>query len=396
MLTKAAACAGAFAAAVSFSAMAADLKPLGTSATPEGITMTPPKAESRRSAKNIPGVLLDRNGMTLYTHTKDAEAGAPTCLNACAEQWPPLEAPSRAVEVGDWSVIDRPDGLDQWAFKGQPLYRSVADEVPGDANGTGDEWNVATYDIGEDAIAAPSGVTVSQNADALGDVLVDYKGMTLYTLAADNGESCSGTCLDTWSPLVAGELAKPMGNWSVVHRPDGIRQWAYDGRPLYTFSGDERAGDAFGTHFDSRWQTAALHRYFMPEDVQMRKMDRLIFFTTADGKTIYTRDKYRYAPGSFHADDGSLATVETGREIGTNACDGQCPEEWVPYEAAASAEPSGYWSILKREDGTRQWAYQGYALYLNARDENPGDMFGRDVFDFTDGKSARYWRLAIP
>ena len=32
----------------------------------------------------------------------------------------------------------------------------------------------------------------------------------------------------------------------------------------------------------------------------------------------------------------------------------------------------------------------------NAQDKKPGDMMGRDVFDFSDGSHARYWRAATP
>ncbi|MEQ9449685.1 MAG: hypothetical protein RLN70_12405, partial [Rhodospirillaceae bacterium] len=316
----------------------------------------------------------------------------------CAQLWPPLVAAARAAETIDWTIVARPDGFNQWAFRGKPLYLSSADEAPGDTRGAEDseDWTVAIYHVTDTAFAAPGGVTVERNDKAHGDILVNYDGLTLYTIARDEGAACSDSCLDTWVPMEAGLLSKALGSWEIVEREDGLRQWAYDGRPLYTFSGDERAGDVHGIHFDSRWQPAALNRFFMPEGVQMRKMNRLVFFTTTDGIALYARDRYRYAPGSFHADDGSLSTVAVGRAIGTDACGGPCPEEWLPFTATEDEQASGYWSILEREDGTRQWAYQGYALYLNARDEKPGDMYGRDDFEFVDGSSALYWRLAIP
>src|SRR5262249_46245610 len=131
-------------------------------------------------------------------------------------------------------------------------------------------------------------------------------------------------------------------------------------------------------------------------EVKMRRNGSIVVFTTANGMTLYARDKYQYAPGSFHADDGSTSNVGYGREIGTAACVGGCSSDWVPFKASADAQPSGYWRVLTRADGTRQWAYQGYALYANAQDKKPGDMLGSDLFDFTDGSHAMFWRVAAP
>ena len=80
-------------------------------------------------------------------------------------------------------------------------------------------------------------------------VFVDSKGMTLYTYDRDttpNKSSCNGRCAMTWPPLAAGSDAMTMGSWSVVTRDDGSKQWAYDGKPVYTYSKDAAPGDAKG------------------------------------------------------------------------------------------------------------------------------------------------------
>ncbi len=390
---SAALCVGMAAGLFSGSVLAVGEKPFGSPAAPAGITFTPLESHGRRGNVAGLGILSDAADMTLYTYD-----GETPCAGECLADWKPLLAGDKALETAEWTVVRQPDGTNQWAYYGKPLYTSVKDEKPGDTNGEVEEgaWHVAKYQFLDDTLLAPSGISVKASARAKGDVLVNHLGMTLYFLTGKQSESCTGTCLDTWSPLIAGELAGSFGDWTVVTRSDGTRQWAYQGWPLYTFSGDERPGDAEGLHFDSRWQTATLREYFTPDEVQMRKMSHFAFFTTADGHTIYARDKYQYAPGSFHADGGSTAKVSVGREIGTDACDGPCSDGWVPLAASAKDQPSGYWSIMTRDDGTRQWAYQGYALYTNAADKNPGDMFGRDDFDYTDGSKALYWRVAIP
>ena len=81
-----------------------------------------------------------------------------------------------------------------------------------------------------------------------GKALVDSKGMTLYIFDKDStGKSaCSGTCATNWPPLMAAGDAKASGDWGVVTRDDGMKQWAYKGKPLYTWAKDTKPGDTTG------------------------------------------------------------------------------------------------------------------------------------------------------
>ena len=51
--------------------------------------------------------------------------------------------------------------------------------------------------------------------------------------------------------------AKPSGDWTVVTRKDGGKQWAYKGKPLYTFHKDAKPGDATGDGVNNVWHIAA-------------------------------------------------------------------------------------------------------------------------------------------
>ena len=95
-----------------------------------------------------------------------------------------------------------------------------------------------------------------------------------------------------------------------------------------------------------------------------------------------------------------------------------CTQEWPPLFAADDAKPVGSWTILKRDDGKKQWAYQGYALWTYDGDKRPGDINGNDSFTYAfsdmpgmtsdaprksfdfgtpmDGAPALYWAIAIP
>ena len=92
-----------------------------------------------------------------------------------------------------------------------------------------------------------------------GKALVDAKGMTLYIFDKDAAgkSNCNGPCATNWPPLMAAGDAKASGNWSIVTRDDGAKQWAYKGRPLYTWAKDTKAGDVTGDGFNNVWHIAA-------------------------------------------------------------------------------------------------------------------------------------------
>jgi predicted lipoprotein with Yx(FWY)xxD motif len=97
-------------------------------------------------------------------------------------------------------------------------------------------------------------------AKAEGGVLTNAAGMTLYTFdkdAAGSGKStCNGPCAANWPPLMAMGDAKPSGDYSIVTRDDGTKQWAYKGRPLYLWAKDAKPGDKTGDGFNSVWHVA--------------------------------------------------------------------------------------------------------------------------------------------
>lgn len=91
-----------------------------------------------------------------------------------------------------------------------------------------------------------------------GQALVDDKGMTLYTFDRDTAgkSNCNGQCAQNWPPLMAPANASSSGDWSVVTRDDGSRQWAYKGKPLYTWVRDAKPGDVTGDGVNNVWHIA--------------------------------------------------------------------------------------------------------------------------------------------
>ena len=89
-------------------------------------------------------------------------------------------------------------------------------------------------------------------------MLTTPSGMTLYTFDKDDaGKSmCNGPCAANWPPLMAGAYAKASGDWTVVTRDDGGKQWAYKGKPVYTWAKDQKPGDKTGDGFNGVWHVA--------------------------------------------------------------------------------------------------------------------------------------------
>jgi len=87
--------------------------------------------------------------------------------------------------------------------------------------------------------------------------LIGPNGNTLYTYAKDSqGMSvCNDQCATNWPPLTVAPNARPMGDYTIVTRADGTRQWAYKGQPLYYFVKDTRAGDMSGEGVGGNWRT---------------------------------------------------------------------------------------------------------------------------------------------
>jgi predicted lipoprotein with Yx(FWY)xxD motif len=91
-----------------------------------------------------------------------------------------------------------------------------------------------------------------------GKTLVDAKGMTLYTFDKDSaGKSvCNGPCAQNWPPLMAA-TASGVADWTVIARDDGSKQWAYMGKPLYTWAKDSKPGDTTGDGVNNNaWHVA--------------------------------------------------------------------------------------------------------------------------------------------
>jgi predicted lipoprotein with Yx(FWY)xxD motif len=114
---------------------------------------------------------------------------------------------------------------------------------------------IATAALAGSGSSSSTGKPVVKTAKVLGKKgLVNRSGMTLYSLSAETHGRfiCTDTtCLSLWKPLIAARGTKPTGasHLGTVKRPDHRTQVTYEGKPLYTFTGDKKPGDAKGDGF---------------------------------------------------------------------------------------------------------------------------------------------------
>ena len=113
------------------------------------------------------------------------------------------------------------------------------------------------------ATASAKHTVVKTRHGSLGTFLVDGQGRTLYRFLRDTSSKshCSGQCATFWPPVLtsgkpAAQGAAKASMLSTTRRSNGARQVTYNGRPLYRFSGDSKAGDTNGegiNAFGARW-----------------------------------------------------------------------------------------------------------------------------------------------
>jgi predicted lipoprotein with Yx(FWY)xxD motif len=130
--------------------------PTTAAAAPATTTGNPPPQASAPAPvatgkTGLGQALVTADGLTLYGLTKDSD-GTPTCVDKCAQAWPPLIVDGDQLPAGLdaklFSVVARPDGTHQLKAGKWPLYRFAGDDAPGATNGqgSGTVWFVVAPD----------------------------------------------------------------------------------------------------------------------------------------------------------------------------------------------------------------------------------------------------------
>lgn len=312
----------------------------------------------------------------------------PTCI----QYWPPVLAAPAAKPVGNFTIVDRTDGTQQWAYKGYALYRSHLDQAPGETHGgtmrsagkdpvSGSKRRPAKPDP---MIPPRFGVATM----ALGRMLVTDTAYSVYTFDQDTPakSNCTGPCTADFDPMLAPDVAVTTGDWSVVARPGGRKQWAFRGKPLYRYLKDSKERSYDGSDVPG-WRNVFLQpapRF--PKGFQVVDTDGGQVLADSRGRTIYFYLCVEDAPDSLLCD-----APDSPQEYRWAVCGAGDPARCLqtfPYVIAdKDARSDGVaWSIRDIDPqsgryvaaGTpgslRIWAYRGRPVYTFARDRVPGDI----------------------
>ena len=365
-------------------------------ATPPGITLVDvSKGGDEVSDSFLWRRLGDAEGRRLYSYDKDGSSGQSSCFDDCAREFPPFMASRGAVAFGNWSLVSRPgsDGK-QWAYRGRPLYHYAGHAVMPDMGLSYDSvvekghehdfepsskyfspklgWRQAVFDPSSD-IALPADVRLECVQAASGFAFVSASsGVPIYFLKSEPAPSSE------WSPFYASSAALEVGDFSIVRRADGTHQWAYKGERLYTYNGDYSATDVNGL-MQKGARVALAYRLFLPKELAIGVMPtRAPMIVTANGLSVYTEARYHLQYGGRETRGGYHYDYDDAKAVGTGGCAGECNHTWQPVLASAGAQSSGFWEVMTRPDGKRQWAYKGSALYTYADDKVRGDIKGNN------------------
>ncbi len=171
-------------------------------------------------------------------------------------------------------------------------------------------------------------------------------------------------CTDMWIPELAPADAKPVGNWSLITRPDGNKQWAYNEQAVYSSNLDKAPGDVNGDRSRSRGNDSPAARLpvgpppNVPPGFSVRVVATGVLVTTGEGYSLYTADR-------------DTAT--------RSACNGRCEETWAPMIAPELARPQGDWTTMERTNGVKQWVFRGKPVYRHTLDSYKGSLEGGDA-----------------
>ena len=381
--------------------------------TPVGITLVDVTESGHQVPKFLWRRLGDANGKALYIYDAD-QSGRSSCYDACTLEFPPFLATAHASSSGDFSIITRDDHLKQWAYQGKPLYRYNGEDPSGEPNGAtgvgggvfGTAADPARYDPAsalfspkrgwrraayapEISMQMPPSVQLEGLAIASGFGLVDAAThMTIY--AAPVSHQLSGD----WHPIRASALALPVGQFSIItRRDDHTRQWTYRGEALYSYAGDYAPSEVTGIFSgDKSVQAALAYRNFMPSGIEIRHFPlRGPLMTTSRGQSLYTLARFFALYGGRETRNGYDVSYNDAKAQGTQGCQDECTRTWQPVVAPTKAQAQGFWEIVVRADGTRQWAFRGSPLYSFVGDQQPGDITGNNrhviVYGGPDGQA---------
>lgn len=221
--------------------------------------------------------------------------------------------------------------------------------------------------------AAPAAATIVLASSALGEIVTDQDGNTLYLFTPDTqGPSvCNDGCAEAWPPLVSGSVAGDGVDGALLGtatRDDGAVQVTYNGWPLYYFAADAQAGDTNGQGVNDVWYVVSA----AGEAIGLAEMEVALTVTSSSLGDIVTDQ------------DGNTLYLLLPDAQGPSGCNDGCAAAWPPLVGGAVAGDGADAALVgaaTRDDGAEQVTYNGWPLYYFASDSQAGDTNGQGAND---------------
>ncbi len=310
----------------------------------------------------------------------------------CADLWRPVVANADAKAVGKFTIVARADGSRQWAYGRYAVYTSILDKQPGQVNGASRRERRYDAAVGRRPIGPSPNVPPAFDVKphATGRLVVTRDSKSVYTWDGDEPDksNCHGACVEQWAPVVAGALAVPQGEWKIIERSPGVKQWSFRGKPLYTHVADRRlrsleGSDTPGWHNVYTQKTPEPPAGFTAQDSRIGQL-----LADQNGKTLYL-----YNCGEDTVDqlacDHPTTTQAYRLAVCGNGDVALCNKTWRYVPAADNAASNNLiWGVAWIDPATGRfaqagatgalhvWTFRDRPIYTFVDDAKPGDANG--------------------
>src|SRR6266545_3406266 len=173
----------------------------------------------------------------------------------------------KLIRLKESRAVGPPTRLAVWTVAAVALVANALIAAGCGGSGSGSPYSSGPYGSAPAAKApsiAAGAAKVGAASSALGRIVVDSRGRTLYLFEKDKNRrsACSGRCATYWPPLLTrGTPLARAGAKQVLlartRRANGSQQVTYAGHPLYRFLQDRKPGQtkgegsqAFGAEWD--------------------------------------------------------------------------------------------------------------------------------------------------
>ena len=369
-------------------------------------------------------VFADASGRTLYRwpqkNLRNGNAGDPTgtsfCTNtkttvnaglmspypaglalpdldtrvACTVAWPPATVATGGKPMGRWTIIERKDGIKQWAYDEAPLYTSDLDQRPGDVFGGSARYAGGDGPATREPVGPPPDVPpgFGVKTTSAGRLLVTDRQLSVYVSDGDRADAsaCDKECTKNWIPMAAPAEVRPHGDWTTFLRSDGTRQWAFRHRALYRYALDRHPYSLEGSDVPG-WHNIYTQRAPDPPagfTVQDTTAGQVL--ADAHGMTIYTFRCADDADDQLSCDHPT--TTQTYRIAFCGGGDAARCLRSFPYVVAPPNAPTtgrswravdidpatGRFAQPQQKGSVHVWAYRDRPVYTYSGDRQPGDV----------------------